>query len=152
MFSSSFAAQTTNTSTYQVDLDFSNPNHLFIIAMNAYDREDYTKARWLQKSAALGYAEAQYNLAVMYRQGLGDDQGVLQAQYNLGSMYEQGYGTPKNEQEAFQAYKKATDQGYAKAQYKIGIMYLDGLGTKKDLLLASQSFKTAYEIQSNSFQ
>jgi len=88
----------------------------------------------------------------MYRQGLGADQGVLQAQYNLGSMYEQGYGTPKNEQEAFQANKKAADQGYAKAQYKIGIMYLDGLGTKNDLLLASQSFKTAYETQSNSFQ
>ena len=85
--------------------------------------------------AEAGDADAQFNLGVMYYQGLGveqdfkevvkwyqkaADQGDVEAQYNLGVMYYQGLGVEQDFKEAVKWYQKAADQGDAIAQYDLG--------------------------------
>ncbi|MDP4855337.1 MAG: SEL1-like repeat protein, partial [Schleiferiaceae bacterium] len=41
------------------------------------------------------------------------DQGYAQAQYNLGIMYANGQGVPKSDKEAVKWYRKAAEQGDA---------------------------------------
>ena len=84
--------------------------------------------------AEAGDADAQFNLGVMYYQGLGveqdlkeavkwyqkaADQGdVAMAQFNLGVMYEKGKGVEQDFKEAVKWYQKAADQGDAMAQLR----------------------------------
>lgn len=87
--------------------------------------------KWYLKAADQGYAEAQNNLAVSYRNGQGvpqdygeaikwyrkaADQGLAGAQHGLGAMYANGQGVPKDYAEAVKWFRKAADQGYAEAQ------------------------------------
>ncbi|TAH01778.1 MAG: sel1 repeat family protein, partial [Sphingobacteriales bacterium] len=89
----------------------------------------------LSKAAEQGYARAQYNLGLMYEEGIGvlqdkkeaiswyfkaAEQGVADAQYNLGIMYTKGEGVLQDKKEAVNWYRKAAEQGNAKAQYKLG--------------------------------
>lgn len=87
------------------------------------------------------YADAQYNLAVCYIEGLGvekdykkafeylkkaADQGHTMAQNTLGKCYfDADYG------KAFEYFKRAADQGYAYAQYNLGVCYIEGFGVEK---------------------
>ena len=98
--------------------------------------QDYAKARqWYEKAAAQGYAEAQYNLGVMYNNGKGvrqdyvkarkwyekaAAQGVAEAQFNLGILYYNGRGVRQDYVKARQWYEKAAAQGYAPAQFNLG--------------------------------
>ena len=59
-------------------------------------------------------------------------QGNAAAQYNLGIMYGEGLGVPQNYNEAFKWFSQAAGQGLAQAQYQIGAMYLMGLGVSQD--------------------
>ena len=71
----------------------------FYLATAYYLEENYTQAiEWHTKSANQGYAEAEYNLGVMY--------------YN-------GQGVSKNLNTAKQWFAKACENGYTKAcQYR----------------------------------
>ena len=102
----------------------------------AYIRGDYATAlREWRPLAKQGYAQAQYNLGIMYRYGEGvpqDDakalqwwrkaaeQGNANAQFFLGVMYAEGRGVPQDDAKALQWYRKAAEQGHAKAQYNLG--------------------------------
>ncbi len=66
---------------------------------------------WYQKSAELGYAEAQYSLYECYLIGR---------------------GTKKNFVKAFDWLRKVALQGDAKAQYKLALCYISGCGCDKD--------------------
>ena len=72
-------------------------------------REYYEKAGgspnngYLQKAAELGYAPAQYELAICYANGFGEQRN----DYNI----------------AVKWLEKAAKQGYVKAIYKLGIYY-----------------------------
>ena len=94
-------------------------------------------------SAEMGLREAQYNLALMFRQGRGvaqsdsmavcwyrlaAEQGHANAQNNLGFMLNHSRGTALNEAEAVKWYKLAAEQGLADAQYNLGVMYRQGRG------------------------
>jgi len=80
----------------------------------AYDREsnvahDYVEAvRWLRKAAEQGHARAQYEFAMLYRDGR--------------------RGIAKNSAEAVKWHRKAAEQGYARAQYTFGLMHLERTG------------------------
>jgi uncharacterized protein len=81
-------------------------------ALAAVDRHDYATAlRLWRPIAEQGDAPAQYNLGVLYRNGLGvkrdyneaikwyglaAHQGLPIAQYDLGTMYRLGQGVPQN--------------------------------------------------------
>ena len=135
----------------------------------AYERGDYKTAyrEWLPL-AEQGYAEAQYNLGVMYAKGQGvpqDDaeavkwyrlaanQGYARAQTNLGFMYEKGRGVPKHDAEAVHWYRLAAEQGYSRAETRLGRFYGFGIAVPKDFvtayawyyLAASQGYEKAAE-------
>lgn len=50
--------------------------------------------------------------------------------YYLGYMYENGYGTEKNEELAFEYYKKSAEKGFTFAEYALGQAFLQGIGVK----------------------
>ena len=54
------------------------------------------------------------------------------AQYNLGIMYAEGKGIAKDEAQAVAWFRKAAEQGYAPAQFNLGVMYAEGIGIAKD--------------------
>src|SRR5258708_1935052 len=92
--------------------------------------DDPTAMRLFRPFADEGDADAQFNLGLMYTDGLGvprdyseavkwfqkaADQGNAVAQFNLGHMYADGWGVPQNDAEAVRWYRKAADQALAHA-------------------------------------
>lgn len=67
----------------------------------------------------------------------------VDSQYNVGVMYEQGIGVGKNEKEALGWYKKAGMQGNAAAQFNLGVLYENGLGTEVDFAKANEWYRKA---------
>jgi len=66
-------------------------------AVSAAVREDYLTALGIfQVQAAQGEAVAQYNLGLMYLNGLGVPLNPVQARYWLGQSAEQGYSKAKD--------------------------------------------------------
>ncbi|HAQ69538.1 MAG TPA: hypothetical protein DCR48_01050, partial [Flavobacteriales bacterium] len=117
--------------------------------------EEFTE---IKAAAEQGIAESQYNLGVMYGNGLGvpkDDavavkwytkaaeQGLARAQYNLAVKYDNGTGVPEDDAVAVKWYTKAAEQGHAKAQYNLGLMYGNGLGVPKDDAVAVKWYTKA---------
>lgn len=102
----------------------------------------------LQKSAALGDANSQYQLAMMHIYGDGVDednalafellkkatvQNHVEATYNLGICYHYGYGTEEDLKTAFDLYQKSADLGYGKGMELVGRFYSQGIYIPCDL-------------------
>ena len=118
----------------------------------AYKSGDYATAlRQWTPLAKQGNADAQNNLGVMYRHGMGvpqndktavkwyrlaAEQGDADAQLNLGLMYQYGRGVPKNHKTAAKWYKLAAEQGDADAQSNLALMYKEGQGVIQDNVYA----------------
>lgn len=127
--------------------------------VTAVEKQDYMTAYQIFKTlAAAGDAEAQHNLAILYRQGKGvmqDDrqaaewfrkaaeQGLPSAQYYLGHMYDVGEGVERNAQQAVQWYQKGAEGGDPLAQANLGVSYANGEGVKQDVVLAYVWFSLA---------
>jgi TPR repeat protein len=56
------------------------------------------------------------------------EQGHADAQNNLGLMYKAGLGVSHNDYVAFEWFTKAAEQGHADAQNSLGLFYRDGKG------------------------
>ncbi len=97
--------------------------------------------------ADTGNADGQFNVALMYEQGIGvtkdetqalswyeksAQQGNSNAQFNLGVLYENGRGTAVDYAQANQWYRKAAAQGDALAVGNLGMLYMRGDGVKVD--------------------
>ena len=88
--------------------------------LDAYDRGDYATAlRDWRPLAEQGFADAQYNLGVLY--------GI-------------GRGVPQDYGEAVKWWHKAAEQGYAPAQALLGAMYKNGKGVPQDCVQALMWF------------
>ena len=61
------------------------------------------------------------------------EQGDAESQYQLGLLYLDGIGIKKNEKLAAELFKKAMDQGHLDAQRKLAFCYLYGRGVKQHL-------------------
>ena len=130
-------------------------------AAEAYYMNDYSTAITLyEKLAEQGDARAQFNLALIYDQGIrgshdydrafywytkAAEQGIAEAQYNLALMYLNGLNNDKqdlkyNYQQAFDWFKKAAEQGDVKAQINLGELYQNGKGTNQDYIEALKWF------------
>ena len=70
-------------------------------------------SRWYRKAAEQGYEEAINALRKLA------EQGNAFAQFNLGVMYENGLGVSKNLETAIAWYRKAAEQGFAPAQQTV---------------------------------
>jgi TPR repeat protein len=94
-----------------------------------------------------GHADSQFNVALMYEQGIGvgkDEeeavvwygksaaQGNMAAQFNLGVIYENGRGTNIDFAKANEWYRKASAQGDALAIGNLGMLYIRGDGVKEN--------------------
>jgi hypothetical protein len=79
------------------------------------------------------------------------EQGFAEAQYNLGVMYDNGKGVPQNYAQAVQWYRKAAEQGVAEAQNNLGLMYAKGLGVpqKNEVAYALYNLSAAGDPSSN---
>ena len=116
---------------------------------------------YLQQSADLGDAEAQYlyaylvfsekipnvdqRLSVLYFQQAAAQQDP-RAQYMLGVIHAQGkLGLEKDEKDAFKYYKQAADNGFARAQVEVSKCYSLGLGVPVDEKTAVEYLKKAVE-------
>ncbi len=65
------------------------------------------------------------------------------AQYNLGLMYANGLGVVQDYKKAVKWYRTAAEQGNAPAQSNLGIMYSKGQGVLKDYVLGYMWFDIA---------
>ncbi len=123
------------------------------------DKPNYELAfYWYKKAAELGYADAQYNLGLLYRDGKGVKQDNNQAvswikkaakqddalaQNNLGSMYEKGIGVVQDNDKAVKWFTKAAERGDAFGQCNLGLMYEKGKGIEQDDSLAANWYAKA---------
>lgn len=138
-------------------------------AIAAVKGEEYEKAfKQFQLLANKGEAEAQHNLAMMYRSGKGvkkdydlsnkwfrkaADQDVADAQYYLGHAYDTGEGLVPSRKYAIVWYRKAAEKGHGLAQINLGVLYANGEDTEQDIeqaylwfhAAAAQGYKAAFE-------
>ncbi|GGG48693.1 hypothetical protein GCM10010976_20050 [Bizionia arctica] len=118
------------------------------------------------EAAKEGHIDSQFNVALMYEQGLGvsknekealfwydssASQGNAGAQFNLGWLYENGIGTTIDFAKANEWYRKASVQGDGLAIGNLGMLYVRGQGVKENkvagiaLLLLSATVDTSPE-------
>lgn len=108
----------------------------------------------------LDCVKCQYNLGVMYNDGLdvpvdydkarkwytrAAEQGFADAQNNLGCMYVKGEGVPVDYVAARRWFTKAAEQGLAESQYNLGKMYHLGKGVSVDFETARKWYNKALE-------
>ncbi|MEO5917288.1 MAG: tetratricopeptide repeat protein [Luteolibacter sp.] len=106
-------------------------------------------AKEFRAAAEKGDADCQFNLALMYEQGMAvtkdekeavvwyrksAEQGNANAQFNLGVLYEHGRGCAVDFAQANQWYRKASVQGDALAIGNLGMLYLRGDGVKANTI------------------
>jgi TPR repeat protein len=124
-----------------------------------YEEGNYKEAsKWLQLASQKGHARAQYNLAILYKSGLGFDyditraaewfeksaiQGFAPAQFNLGSLYLWGKGVEKNPKSAQEWLLKAARQGHREALTSLGSLYFRGDFLKKNWVRSFASYSLA---------
>ena len=84
------------------------------------------------------------NMPLAYKKFLAAaKEGHADSQFNLGVMYEQGIGTTKNDKEALIWYKKAAEQGNSGAQFNLGVLYENGRGTAINFTEANKWYRKA---------
>ena len=131
-------------------------------AIDAYKNEDYeTSHNLILPLAKKGFAQAQYNLGVMYFNGKGvikdysnaikwwnlaADQGNDKAQYILGVMYEEGKGVKKNLKTAKTWFQLASNQGLAKAKEKLTTLLDKTKGHLQEDTNISEELKSSKEL------
>ena len=129
------------------------------VCFDAAVKGDWSKAVQIcSKAAENGDVTSQFNLGLMYSQGLGvaqdyaqavrwytmaARQGYSEAQNNLGLMYSKGQGVIQDYAQAFRWYKSAAEQGHVLAQNNLGSMYGNGLGITQDYLRAHMWYNLA---------
>lgn len=100
------------------------------------ERDAGQAARWFERAADLGLANAQANLGALYLAGDGVEQDPKQAarwfaraahqghvvsQYELALLFEEGKGVERNPRIAQALLKAAADAGYGPARTRLGL-------------------------------
>ena len=84
------------------------------------------------------------NLPLAYTEFLtAAKEGHSDSQFNVALMYEQGIGIAKNEKEAVVWYGKSASQGNSAAQFNLGVLYENGRGTAIDFAKANEFYRKA---------
>lgn len=60
------------------------------------------------------------------------EKGSRAAQFNLAVIYDDGMGIPEDNAEAAKWYRKAAENGFPQAQLMLGVMYVEGEGVSED--------------------
>ena len=132
-----------------------------LAGMKAFKSGDYKAAynEW-KPLADKGDANAQCNLGIMFRNGLGvdkdaaeafhlfqasADKGNAQAQYQLAQMYAKGWGVPQNYSSALLWTQKSAAAGDPDGENRMGWLYDEGYGVQKDAKQAAYFYRLAAE-------
>lgn len=123
-----------------------DPGYDVETGLRAFEARDFAAAfENFTQGAMLGHALAQFNLGLMYHQGIGIEQnledamqlyalsaqqGIAAAQFNLGLMYDRGEGVAQDYREAYYWYMQAAEQGSPDGQYAVGTMNFYGQGMR----------------------
>lgn len=115
----------------------------------AFERGDYGAALMVwQPYADQGSARAQYNISILYENGLGvkkdpetalkwmslaAEGGYLNAQKRLAVIHDTGENVPKDPKQAHKWYLATALQGDVRAQRRLGFMYASGEGVPQDM-------------------
>jgi TPR repeat protein len=114
------------------------------------------------KSARIGIAEAQYEVGLMYANGIGvaknvdaaiewikksADRGLQSAQYLLETRYAMGVGVSRDISAAHHWFSKASQQGHLKAHLKLAKIYAVGQPEMAESLIAKAAESGLAEAQ-----
>ena len=126
-------------------------------APNRGHRISLNYRRW-HALAEQGHAPSQYNIGVLYREGIAVDQSYSEAaswyrraaaqdhakaENGLGFLYQTGKGVPQDMVEAAKWYRKSAEQGLAAAQFNLGLLYDNGTGVPRNTVQAYVWFNAA---------
>lgn len=89
-----------------------NAGHIYATGRDDFPQDMVKAVAWYGRSAAMGYAPAQYNLATIYVQGT---------------------GVPRNYARGRELLFQAAQQNHAKAQVDYGLLLMVGAGGKQDM-------------------
>lgn len=136
-----------------------SPQKLYQKGIDSYMNGEYESAFYFfQKAANQSYADAQYQLGLMYNQGVGVEKNVNQAKsffelatkqnhaesaYQLGLLYENSQDETPNYEEARHWYEKAANNDHLEAQYKLATLYLQDPNKKIDYVKVRQLLEKA---------
>ena len=109
----------------------------------AYDAEAQSQLGTVYFYGLLGVEKN--DVKAMHWFEMAADKGYADAQYNLGMMYKNGQGVKQSDDNAMQLFKKAANQGHANAQYNLGVMYSRGQGVAQDFSKAMELYAKAAE-------
>jgi TPR repeat protein len=131
------------------------------VARRAYEAGEYSLAiQRFEALAANGHAQAQYDLAQIYFQGIGVPRdgrkgwywllsaagtGNVAAMVQLGALFESGVGADRDYATAAQWYLRAARKGDAVGRFNLASMYLKGLGVPKDEIAALAWFRLSFK-------
>jgi TPR repeat protein len=75
--------------------------------------------------------------------GTGKSLSFAEAQFDLGIMYGTGQGVPQDHHEAGALIRKAADQGLPVAEYTLARIYRTGIGVPQDFHEAAEWYRKA---------
>lgn len=132
---------------------------LFIQPVDRVQAEHAERLEVLRPKAEAGAPDAQYQIGIIYRDGLAGTvnpaiaakwlgraaaQGHSDAQVAAGRLYAAGSGVRQNYGRAAQFYRAAAVRdANAEAQYALGVLYFDGRGVDNDFRIAADWFRKA---------
>ena len=123
-----------------------------LLVMKSFIRSVFLPALFailVNSSAIAGFEEgiAAYqadNMPLAYKEfRAAAEEGHSDSQFNVGLMFEQGIGVGKDEKEAIVWYRKAAAQGNPLAQYNLAVLYENGRGAEVDFAQANEWYRKA---------
>ena len=131
-------------------------------AESLYKSEKYSQAlKCYKKAADMGAADAAYNLACFYREGIGCEKNLKETHswyvkaaglnHPDGALFaardfRDGIGCDMDKKEALEYYIKASELGESEGAYYAAIFYRDSIGTEQDLIKALSFFEKSAEL------
>ncbi|QDT01031.1 tetratricopeptide repeat protein [Adhaeretor mobilis] len=133
---------TDSTSTVEVEKDEALPSKVDEVDVEPQkDKEDINAVANFEAGIAAYQAN---DLPLAYEEFLAaSKKGHADSQFNLGLMYEQGIGVGKDEKKAVVWYGKSAAQGNAAAQFNLGVLYENGRGAKVNFAKANKWYRYA---------
>jgi uncharacterized protein len=133
----------------------------FEAGVAAAAKGDYEAARreW-EPLAASGHRDAQFNLGLLYENGMGVAADGAKAAYwyekaaaqndpvaaaYLAEMHATGLGVPRDDPKALEWYRRAAELGHPASQYNVGLFYAFGRGIAPDDVEAYAWMTVAFE-------
>ena len=127
--------------------------------IQSLSRNDFIGAlKLFNKASKEGNHEAQFRIALMYRDGIGINKdmkeaaywfrkaasnGHTQAQFELGKCFLSGEGVLQDTRMAAESFWRAAEGGHPMASFYVARMYRDGVGMERNLKRAAKYMKQA---------